>query len=223
MLSFVFAESALELVPREICGHPAVASDASRRGMKAGEMLLDRSFHHTAMAKLLDSEKRGRPDLVHAAMLSVTATPFYLEGRVRLFVHTYPGTVIEVAEKTRIPKSYLRFRGLMEKALVEEPTGGLLRVRKARFPELVKTIEPGRVFGLTVRGRLEGIPEFAANVVAMKDPCVVVGGFPHGHFSAEVEKTMDELVRIDSRPMEAHVVAARVVYEIEKATKGFND
>ena len=223
MLSFVFAESALELVPREICGHPAVAGDARRRGMKAGEMLLDRSFHHTAMAKLRDSEKRGRPDLVHVAMLSVTATPLYLEGRARLFVHTYPGTVIEVAEKTRIPKSYLRFRGLMEKALVEEPAGGLLRVRKTKFPELVKTVEPGRVFGLTVRGRLEGIPEFAADVVAAKDPCVVVGGFPHGHFSAEVEKAVDEFVRIDPRPLEAHVVAARVVYEIERATKGFND
>ncbi|MDG6903122.1 MAG: hypothetical protein JRM80_14350, partial [Nitrososphaerota archaeon] len=107
--------------------------------------------------------------------------------------------------------------------LVEEPAGGLLRVRKTKFPELVKTVEPGRVFGLTVRGRLEGIPEFAADVVAAKDPCVVVGGFPHGHFSAEVEKAVDEFVRIDSRPLEAHVVAARVVYEIERATKGFND
>ena len=223
MLSFVFAESALELVPREVWSHPAVVSDSKRRGLKAGEMLLDRSFHHTAMGRLGDSEKRGRPDLVHVALLSVTGTPLYLAGGVKVYVHTYPGSVVEVAEKTRIPKNYLRFRGLMEKCLVEGPTEGLLRLQKMSFPELIKKIEPQRVFGLTVRGRQTSIPDLAKKVVMAKDPCVVVGGFPHGHFSGEVEKCMDELVRIDPMPLEAHVVAARVVYEVEKAAEGFND
>jgi hypothetical protein len=30
-------------------------------------------------------------------------------------------------------------------------------------------------------------------------------------------------VRVHPRPLEAHVVAARVVYEVEKAIAGFND
>ncbi|HKT21597.1 MAG TPA: ribosome biogenesis protein [Nitrososphaerales archaeon] len=223
MLNFVFAESALELVPKEIWSHPAVVSDSKRRGVRAGEMLLDRSFHHSAMGRLRDTEKRGRPDLVHVALLSVTGTPLYLEGRVRVFVHAYAGLVIELAEKTRIPKSYLRFRGLIEKCLVEGPTEGLLRLHRMSFADLIRKTTSERVFGLTVRGRRATVAEFAGEVVLVQNPCVVVGGFPHGHFSGEVEKMIDQLVRIDRRPLEAHVVAARVVYEVEKATKGFND
>ncbi len=223
MLSVVFAESALELVPKEIWSHPAVASDSKRRGTNPGGVLLDRSFHHSAMARLRDSEKRGRPDLVHAALLSVTGTPLYLDGGARVYVHTHPGSVIEIAERTRIPKNYLRFRGLMEECLAEKPAEGLLRFHDMSFPGLIRRVGARKVFGLTVRGRQSGVPEFANEVVAAGDSCVVVGGFPHGHFSGEVESAMDELVRIDRRPLEAHVVAARVVYEVEKAVKGFND
>ena len=151
MLNFVLAESALELVPREIRKLPAVSSDAKRRGKEASEILLDRSFHHSAMAKLKDSEKRGRPDLVHGALLSVTGTPLYLEGKVKVFVHTYDDLVIDISPKTRIPKSYLRFRVLMEQAL----SGGgdkLVKAGPLKLPDLVKRVlAPDLVVGLSVQ------------------------------------------------------------------------
>jgi len=68
-----------------------------------------------------------------------------------------------------------------------------------------------------------GMPSLAAEILAAKNPCIVVGGFPHGHFTKEVIDSVDQLVRIDVRPLEAHVVASRVVYEIEKAAAGIND
>ncbi|MDG6985655.1 MAG: ribosome biogenesis protein [Nitrososphaerota archaeon] len=220
MLNFVLAESSLELVPKEIWRHPAVVSDARRREAEPGEILLDRSFHHAAMTRLKDSEKRGRPDLVHVTLLSVTGTPLYLDGKVKAYVHLSSGSVVEIAEKTRIPKSYLRFRGLMEKCLVERPASGLLAVRELSFAELIKGVRPGRTIGLSVRGKQVGLAELGREISSVKDPCVVVGGFPHGHFSPEVEERLDEVARIDQRPLEAHVVAARVVYEAEKAASG---
>ncbi|MDG6975552.1 MAG: ribosome biogenesis protein [Nitrososphaerota archaeon] len=223
MISFVLAESALELAPKEIWGRPAVASDARRRGKKPGEILLDRSFHHSAMERLPDSEKRGRPDLVHVALLSVTGTPLYLDGRVRAYVHTWPGRVIEVAEKTRIPKNYIRFRGLMEEALAGGSEGGLLRVHDWEVKELVRRVGGGRAFGLSVLGRKSTPMGFAEETVKSDDPVVVVGGFPHGHFSKETAAALDEVVRVHPKPLEAHVVAARVLYEIEMAVEGFND
>ncbi|HEV2225792.1 MAG TPA: ribosome biogenesis protein [Nitrososphaerales archaeon] len=224
MLNFVFAESALELVPKEISRSPAVISDSKRRERKATEILLDRSFHHSAMSRLKESDKRGRPDLVHVALLSVTGTPLYLDGRVRVFVHTYPGVVLEVAEKTRIPKNYLRFRGLMEKALVERPSEGLVKTYSAQVGELVRIrLGCDLVLGLSVQGKQSNPEDVAKRVASGKNPCVMVGGFPHGHFSKEVLATLDELVRIDTRPLEAHVVASRVVYEVEKTFRGIND
>jgi rRNA small subunit pseudouridine methyltransferase Nep1 len=223
-LNFVLAESALELVPKEILRSPAVASDSRRRGVDASRILLDRSLHYSAMARLKDSEKRGRPDLVHAALLSVTGTPLYLDGSVRVFVHASQDLVLELAEKTRIPKSYFRFRGLVEKLLSERSDEGLVKAYGAGIRELLrKTISPGKVFGLSVQGRQTGPEELAREIVAVKNPCVIVGGFPHGHFSKETLAYVDELARIHERPLEAHVVASRVVYEIEKAAARTND
>jgi rRNA small subunit pseudouridine methyltransferase Nep1 len=224
LLSFVLAESALELVPKEIGRRPAAVSDSKRRGLEASEILLDRSFHHSAMSGLKDSEKRGRPDLVHVALLSVTGTPLYLDGGVKIFVHTYDNVVLEFSQKTRIPKNYFRFRGLMEKALIEMPTDGLIRAYPMDFRDLVRRkASADRIFGLSVQGKIMGIPSLAAELLMAKNPCVVIGGFPHGHFTEEVLDGVDELVRIDARPLEAHVVASRVIYEIEKAAAGIND
>jgi len=220
LLNFVLAESALEIVPKEIRSQPAVTSDARRRQKDPSEILLDRSFHHSAMAKLKDSEKRGRPDLVHVTLLNVTGTPLYLDGSVRVFVHTYDDVVLEVAEKTRIPKNYLRFRGLMEKVLVERPKQGLIRVHSMRVKELLTMVSSDEAIGLSVRGKMMTLEELARKVMTAKNPSVIVGGFPHGHFSPETLAAMDKLVRIDAGPLEAHVVASRVIYEAEKAEAG---
>ncbi|MGP8124465.1 MAG: ribosome biogenesis protein [Nitrososphaerales archaeon] len=223
-LNFVLAESALELVPREILRSPPVASDSRRRGVDASRILLDRSFHHSAMAKLRDSEKRGRPDLVHAALLSVTGTPLYMDGSVRVFVHTNRDVVLELAEMTRVPKSYFRFRGLVEKLLSEMSDEGLVKAHELGVSDLLrKTISPDRIFGLSVQGRQTRPEELAMAVLTAKNPCVIVGGFPHGHFSQETLALVDELARIHERPLEAHVVASRVVYEVEKAAARIND
>lgn len=222
MLNFVLAESALELVPKEVWNHPAVVSDSRRRGVEAGEMLLDRSFHHSAMSRLRDSEKRGRPDLVHVALLSVTGTPLYLEGKARVFVHTYPGVVVEVAPKTRLPKSYLRFRGVLEKALAGKGDR-LLRARPGTLRDLVKReISPDITVGLSVQGKMTPLEDLAGRLMSADRPCIIVGGFPHGHFSPETMSVVGELARIHEMPLEAHVVTSRLLYEFERALEALN-
>lgn len=224
MLNFVLAESALELVPEEIRRTPSVAIDAKRREKDASEILLDRSFHQSAMGRLKDSEKRGRPDMVHVTLLSVTATPIYLDGRVKVYVHTNMDIVVELEPMTRIPKSYFRFRGLMEKALVEMPKDGLVRVYPSGMVELLKKrIGRRDVTALSVQGKRIDLEVLGKEVASAEGPCVIVGGFPRGHFCPATMSVTDRLVRIDERPLEAHVVAARLMYEVEKASEGMND
>ena len=217
MLSIVLAESALELVPREIQKSPAVVSDSRRRGAAPGEILLDRSYHHSAMLRLEDAEKRGRPDLVHVTLLSVTGAPLYLDGGVALYVHTCSDKVVEISPKTRIPKNYMRFRGLMEGALRDEPREGLVRAYSSSLRQLLRSVlAPGLVVGLSVQGRPATFEEVAEEVAAARQPCVLIGGFPRGHFTGATLGLTDKLERIDPRPLEAHVVASRLVYEVEK-------
>ena len=222
-LSFVLTEAALELVPKEVRKNASVVNEARRREVDASRMLLDRSLHQSAMDGLRDSEKRGRPDLVHLALLSVTGTPLYLDGGVKVFLQTHDGNLLEFAEKTRIPKSYLRFRGLMEKILVEESGAELVEFEKGNLKDLLNRIEPDLVCGLSVQGKSTRLPDLASRLASIGRPCVLVGGFSNGHFTKETLQFVDELVRIDERPLEAHVVASRLVYEVEKATRPFND
>jgi rRNA small subunit pseudouridine methyltransferase Nep1 len=222
-LNFVLAESALELVPKEIGRSPAVLSDSRRRNLEPSKIVLDRSFHHSAMAKLKDGEKRGRPDLVHVALLSLTGAPLFIDDEMKVYVHTSRDIVLEIGEGTRIPKSYFRFRGLAEQLLVEKPRQGLVRVYPSSLKDLVRKIVPDLVVGLSTQGAPSSPEELAGMVAAAKKPCLIVGGFPHGHFTPETLRLTNRLVRIHERPLEAHVVAARVVYEVEKAAGRMND
>jgi rRNA small subunit pseudouridine methyltransferase Nep1 len=217
-LHFGISEAALELIPETLWREPSVRNDAERRAQQPGSILLDRSVHHSAMLKLSDGYRRGRPDLVHLTLLSVTSTPLHQEGKVGVYIHTIDDSVLEFGAGARPPKSYARFRNLIEKLLVERPEEGLVIVRDATLPQLLKGVGTDYSAGLSVQGapmRLEGL---AGDLAQLKNPAVVVGGFPRGHFLPKDLKAFDNLVRIDDRALDAHVVAARVVYEVEKAT-----
>ncbi len=217
VLHFVIAEAALELIPEGLRRDPSVKKDAERRGQEPGSILLDRSIHHSAMLKLADGYRRGRPDLIHLTLLNVTSTPLHQEGKARVYIHTIDDSVLEFGEGARPPKSYARFRNLMEKMLVERPREGLVLVRDATLPQLLRGLGTDYSAGLSIQGAPTRLEDLAADLVQQKSPAVAVGGFPRGHFLPKDLKAFDSLVRIDDRALDAHVVAARVVYEVEKA------
>jgi len=224
VLSLVLADAALELVPREIWRKPAVVSDSRRRGVEPGRILLDRSLHHSAMLGLPDAERRGRPDLVHSALLSATGTPLFIERRIRVYVHTRTDVVLKIEDGTRIPKNYLNFRGLAEKLLWERNGEGLVGVSEGSLTHLITgVIKPDFVVGLSTEGKETSFDGLARKIAGTDEPCVVVGGYPRGHFSGEELALFDELARIDARPLESHVVIARLAYEVERALKTTND
>ncbi|MBI3115830.1 MAG: ribosome biogenesis protein, partial [Thaumarchaeota archaeon] len=181
-LSLVIAESALELVPEEIKKHPSVVADSKRRGISPTSILLDRSIHHAAMLRLNDGLKRGRPDLVHITLLGVTGAPLYQDELVRVYIHTLDDLVLEIKEGTRPPKSYFRFRSLMEKILLERPKDGLIIAYPSSLPGLVKRLRGDLVVGLSVQGEYKELGNLASELVSKENPVVLIGGFPRGHF-----------------------------------------
>jgi rRNA small subunit pseudouridine methyltransferase Nep1 len=87
--------------------------------------------------------KRGRPDLVHFSLLEACSIPFYFENKLNVFVHTIvDDKVISVGQNVRLPKSYHRFIGLVEKLYVtkkiEENNSILLEIKQMNFGELIK-------------------------------------------------------------------------------------
>lgn len=222
MVSLIIAEAALETVPKGIAKHASVVKHANRIGKSPYEILLDRSYHHAAMLKLKDAAKRGRPDLLHFALLEATSTPLYQKGMMEIYVHTVVDKVIFFYGNVRLPKSYFRFEGLMEELFkdkrIKSDTELLIEVKDMQFAELLDTIRPENVIGLSRSGVKSSAEQVARNVI--EKSALVIGGFPRGHFLSSVSSRLDSMYSISEYSLEAHVVIARILYECEKRLIG---
>ncbi len=218
MLSLVLAESALELVPKELQKHNSVLAYSKKIGKRPSQVLLDISWHFAAMKGITDVIKRGRPDLIHLCLIEVCTIPLYFEKKLRVYVHTIDDKVIFIGENVRLPKSYHRFVGLIEKLYsagkIEEGGKKLLEIKDMTFSDLIDKIDAKNVIGLSTKGRASSYEKLAQNI--NKDSCIVIGGFSKGHFSDKILKKIDDLVSVDKNSLEAHVVISRLLYECEK-------
>ena len=218
MLSLVLAESALELVPKSIQKHPSVVSHSQKLGKHSSEILLDNSWHFAAMKGIENELQRGRPDLVHLCLLEACTIPLYFENKIKIYIHTVNDKVIRIGTNVRIPKSYHRFEGLIEKLYKEKTISNedssLLELKEMSFSKLIDLIKPKKIIGLSTQGEQSSYE----NVVSKLDDdcCLVIGGFHKGHFSEIVKKRIDELYCIDTKSLEAHIAVGRVLYEYEK-------
>jgi len=189
MLHLVIADAELETVPEEIADHPSVVNYARRKKKRPTEILLDSSYHHSALKKLRDGDRRGRPDIVHISLLNALESIANKEGLIRVYVHTRNDEVIHIKPETRLPRNYNRFVGLMESLFREKevPKGvGLLRLEKKSLPELVDEIGTENVFVMHEGGEVVPPREFGRLLSSLDEAVVVVGGFPHGDFLSDV-------------------------------------
>jgi rRNA small subunit pseudouridine methyltransferase Nep1 len=221
MLNLVLAESAQELVPKSLWSHPSVSKRARRLKKNAGETLLDRSYHHSAMLSLENDLKRGRPDIVHFCLLNSLGTPLNWEGHLRTFVHTQEDRVIHIDPETRLPRNYDRFVGLMEQLyhLGRAPRAGkkLLEIRNERLSELVSSLGASRVVALSRGGTNSTIEKVVQLVVEEVNPIFLVGGFPTGRFTHGTLELADSVFSIDPETLDAWIVVSRIIYEYERA------
>ena len=106
-ITLIIAEAALETVPDEVAGHAAIRNHSRRLQLKSSEILLDRSYHHATMKRLPNSWKRGRPDILHFALMEALSTPLFMNRMLRVYVHTIGDKIMTIADNLRLPKSVL--------------------------------------------------------------------------------------------------------------------
>ena len=217
----ILAESSLELVPEEIQRHPSVVNDAKRRGKNPSEILLNISRHFHAMKKLKDISKRGRPDIVHLSLITALDSPINKQGKLELYVHTINGLVIRIDGKTRLPRFYDRFEGLMVQVLKYKraPLQGepLLEVLDNNLEEIIRRISPEVVIGLSRIGRPVNLDSYLRELISRKSKLMfLIGGFQRGHFSEKITKLIDDLISISKYSLSSHLVTCKVLSKIEE-------
>ena len=222
MLTLILAESSIELVPNEIAGHPAIQKSAEKKQKRPTELILDQSYHHSAILRLGKSGiGRGRPDIAHFSLLLALGSPLNADHELNCFVHTRDDHVISIDRNTRLPRNTDRFTALVEQLYQDSvvPSSGptLMKLRKESLKHLLDKISPDSVVALTSVGMPRSMELVAAELRESKRPVLVVGGFPVGHFSGETAKLSSGMFRIDRRRLDAWTVVGRAVYDYEKA------
>ncbi len=223
----VIADTALEIIPSEIFKHNSLKK-IRKSGKNSGDILLDRTFHHFAIlsSNLIDSHKRGRPDILHIALLSALATPLYRKNHLKVFVHTIDNNAIIIGDNLRLPKSYSRFEGLIldllnNKKIVSKNGDLLLEfIEKLSFHDLVsKYVRSDITVGFSTTGVFKPVENIVHELLLYNNPCIVIGGFPKGYFSKEIDRFLDQKYSIYSEGLESHIVISRMLYEFEKISK----
>ncbi len=225
MLHLIIAESSLELVPAEIVKEPDVVKSAKRRNKPASEILLDVSLHYNAMRKLKRREKRGRPDIVHQALLSALETPLVHIDMLKVYVHTIDDKVIYMKPDLRLPKNYNRFVGLVEQLLTvgrvpPDSSEPLMWVEEISLKELLSLeIRPSKTYIFTERGKLVRLNHLSKEIVKLLkgklEVAVLIGGFPHGDFEEETLRLGEKISIYGGRSLKTWHIVCRLLALIE--------
>jgi rRNA small subunit pseudouridine methyltransferase Nep1 len=182
VFTIVFAETALERVPPELCNEPLVVSAARKRGKKPEEMLLDWSLHSEVMKRLDDWQRRGRPDQCYKFLSLCQESLANQNGELRVFVHTRNDEVLSIHPQTRLPPSYNAFEGLLEdlyrKRVIEGGGKTLLSLKDCRLSDLLNGLN-GKFAVLDKAGeRFPGCKGLDG---------AIIGGFPEGNLENPLE------------------------------------
>jgi rRNA small subunit pseudouridine methyltransferase Nep1 len=219
MLILGIIEAALELVPKEITGHPTVQVSAKARRKKPHHLLLDEAVHYHAMQTLTNREKRGRPDLVHRALLTVLDSILAQEQQLHLFLHTVNEQIIEVNITTRLPRRFSRFTGLMEQLFLNQrvPPEGLplLQLRQSSLEAYIQHLQPSCTFLITEKGTPTIPQTFAQNLSEETRPLILVGGFAHGDFSLTTKALSDNHISLDPAPLSTSTIIGMLLHNLE--------
>ena len=187
-LRVVLLESPLELVPEEIRDHPQVVRYARRFEVDPSEVLLDKTYHYYAMARLDEKWKRGRPDIVHLVLILLQDSLLNMHGLLEVYIHVRDGRVFHVRPETRVPKHLDRFKGLMAQLLIHDrvpPHGDKALIYRV-FDSLEEMVrEFGGLILLWERGRSATVEHVVREAMELGWP-VGIGMFPRGDFSRRV-------------------------------------
>lgn len=218
MLTIILAESELELIPSQIMTHPAITSYAKQRNKKQKNLLLDSSFHHSALKELPDGNRRGRPDIVHIFLLNSLESILNKKGKLRIIIHTRNNEAIFIDPKTRIMRSYNRFIGLFEqlfekrKIVAEEKT--LIELREnISLEKIIENEDHDYVITFSENGKIVELRDYLIKLKnkKIKNILCIIGGFPHGDFHSDISKYSDDVISIFDEKLNALSVSNELV------------
>lgn len=217
-LTIILAECGLELIPKHLRKHSSVQRNLSSKNYSS--QLLDNALHHSAMKDLKDSEKRGRPDIIHACLLNALGSPLNKSGNLNLIVHTFNDKIFKFNPELRIARNFNRFKGLMAKLLIDGEIiangTSLITQIDASLKDLIERLNNPEIILFSSKGKLVKTPQEMFNKEISFEHVIIIGGFQKKGFSKEILSLSTNLNSISKFPLDAWNVVSKIItyYEI---------
>ena len=227
MISLILAEAELELIPKNIVSKPAIISQSKKHHKKASQMILDASFHHSAMRHLPDWRRRGRPDITHIFLLTVLESIANKKGLIKdIIIHTRNDDIIAVNPETRIMRNYTRFIGLMEQLfeneIISKEEKTLLSLKKnTSLVNLLKRYEKDYIICFSETGKKISMPDYFLDLKtnAVENIVCIIGGFPNGKFHTDLSSYINDEICIYPEAITAWTTANEVLVYYQHINK----
>ena len=217
--TFIFVDASLELIPPKLLHNELVKKTARKKGKSTSEILLDSSYHYKVIQNLPDSQKRGRPDIIHFCLLSLLGSRLVKNDKldqIEIYVQTINDLIIKIEPYVRLPRNYNRFVGLMEKLLVTN----VIKSKDQTLMQILDDTTPKEIFEVypsenrllfTSRGDFVDLLDFMNDY--KKDNVIIgIGAFPHGQISNKMHKYFDKKIAISSESLDTWIVVSEVAF-----------
>lgn len=221
---FVLAETELELIPHEILSKRSVFATGKERGKKTSSLILDASYHYSAMKGLKDGDRRGRPDLAHFFLMLCLDSRLNKEGRLKTVVHTRNDERISFSPDTRLPPSYHRFIGLMESLfqnrIIPSKDNPLLKIENGwSLADVLRSEKCDRIIVLDAEGIQQEPGEMLSSDKATKT-AIVIGGFPCGSLHSNLSSMEIERLSLGREMLKVWTVTSEMLVAAQDSIRG---
>lgn len=180
--------------------------------------LINSDDHNLLIKKMQKSYEDYRPDVTHQCLLHLLDSPLNKAGLLQVFISTKENVLIEVNPKTKIPRSYKRFCGLMAQLLTK------LRIRAANSSEiLLKVIKNPitdhlplgcPIIATNEKSKLVNLDEYVESLNKGVSIAFVIGAMSKGDLNIDYN---NDTVSICSYPLTAGIVCSKICTSFEKA------
>jgi len=184
--------------------------------------ILNGSSHNSILRKMKRDPSDYRPDILHQSLLMLLDSPLNRAGLLLIYFHTRDNVLVEVSPKTRLPRTYERFAGLMVQLLhklsIRSDDEAQLLLKVIRNP--ISTHLPvGCRKLLTSFNAVEMVSPIRQLVPTADDDAsivIVVGCMAKGKLS--VDYTEQE-VKLSNYPLSAALTCAKLTSAFEEVWK----
>jgi len=186
---------------------------------KGDFQLLNCDDHISIMKRNNKDPSLYRPDILHQELMAVLDSPLNKAGLVQVYIKTARNVLVEVNPKTRIPRTFKRFSGLMVQLLhrlkIRSADGDDTLLKVIKNP-LSRHLPAGLVcFGMSQQSELHNPMQFASTLPDNTPIGFVIGAFASGSIDPNDHPYMTRGVSISEYPLSGVVAINRLIGAIE--------